>query len=110
MLLLIATSYQQPLAINTTVINETEPHAHHYFSSGLFTYPGTKDSSTTVTVDSGTTDTYLPRSVAKGVCKAKEAITGSVKYYNSVLSCEYCLCRHIGVVCVFRQELSMEVG
>ncbi|CAN0364589.1 unnamed protein product, partial [Hapterophycus canaliculatus] len=33
-----------------------------------------------IIVDSGTTDTYLPRSVAKGFSKAWESVTGSVSH------------------------------
>lgn len=36
-----------------------------------------------IIVDSGTTDTYLPKSVAKGFSKAWQAATGSVSHLNA---------------------------
>lgn len=36
-----------------------------------------------IIVDSGTTDTYLPKTVAKGFSKAWEAATGSVSNWFS---------------------------
>ena len=43
-----------------------------------------------IIVDSGTTDTYLPKSVARGFSKAWEATTGSVRnscvlYYSVIV-------------------------
>lgn len=42
-----------------------------------------------IIVDSGTTDTYLPKSVARGFSKAWEATTGSVR--NSSITVCYVL-------------------